>query len=151
MPAANLPAQAPNKALFGGVMGLAWVVAVGAAILVAQSLGGAGQPATLAAAAVALGGLVTFAPLLARGAAASHFGVFVLGASGARLLLILAIGFAFHQTKDLGEAKKAFWVATMAGAGLILIVESALAVRMLTRLEHAKANSTPSAGRPAAR
>lgn len=122
------------------------VGAIGATAAVAASLGGDSSTITKACAAVAAGALATFLPLLLSGFTshgASNFGVFVMLASGARTLVILGAALFFSQSPDV--AKSPLWLGALTGAGLILVVETALSVALLSRAERAK-----SAGRSTA-
>jgi hypothetical protein len=122
------------------------VVAVGTAAGVAALLGGGGTTTTLAAAAVGIASLATFAPvLLAFRVTAQNFGLMVLGASMVRMLMLLGIGLGFDSTRDI--ARMPFWIGLILGGGLVLAVESALAIGILSKNERLKSLSQRPSGR----
>lgn len=108
---------------------------------VSTILGGDSATTLRACAAVGIGSIASFIPVLLASTSqtgASNFGVLVVVASGARTLITLAAALFFTQMQSL--AKVPLWVGAMAGAGLILIVETALTVSILSRIERAKSS-----------
>ncbi len=135
---ATLPA--PPKLLYAVVMLGACTLAAGIGGAFADRLGADRAMLILVLATIGLGCLPTFVPVLFAGrtrSGASTFGLCVLFASGARLLAVLGLALAFDQTRDL-TPRSAYWVGVMTGAGLILIVESILAIRLLAQMEQHK-------------
>jgi hypothetical protein len=120
-------------------MGGACAAAILAGAAITLGLGGDWHTAMLAAAAIGVGAIATFLPVVFTGGGsggAGNFGVHVLIASMVRALLILSIAVYFTQTRDL--PKRPFWVGAATGAGFILIVESTLAISILSRIERAR-------------
>lgn len=112
---------------------MAAVIALGAALAfaIAAALGSGERTAGLAAAVVGAGSLISLAPGLLR-LRAEHWGLAVMGASAARMLMVLAIGLAADPA---GAGRRGFWMGLVAGAVAVLIAETALAVTTLQRIE----------------
>lgn len=129
-----------HTAIMSGVIALG----AGVALAVAVSMGGAGRTPGLAAAVVGVGSLISLLPGLLH-LRAENWGLAVLGASMARMLLVLGLGFAADPSAD----RRAYWMGLVAGAVVILIAETALAVSTLARLERERVSkpAAPSAGR----
>lgn len=124
------------KGKYAALMALACVVAVIAAWGIAQMMGGAGSTPMLAALCVGAASMVTFLPVLfatSTQSGGTTFGVMVFGTSMARTLLLLGIALVFSQAREL--TPRPFWIGIMAGGGVVLLVESWLAITMLARLE----------------
>jgi hypothetical protein len=60
----------------------------------------------------------------------------VLGASMGRMLVLLGLAVFFAQMR--GVTGKAYWIGILTGGGLVLLIETALAVTMLRQLEQRK-------------
>ena len=123
----------PPRAAYAGLMALATALGVGAAAAAAGLGGGGRQTAQLAAMIVAVGSVPGFAPAVV--GRPPFWGMFVLAASMARLLAIVAMTVLLTQMRDLGDAHDALWGGVLAGAGVILMIESAAAVVILKRMQ----------------
>lgn len=142
---------APPKTLYGVLMGVVCLIAVGASAGIASAMRGDSGTVLLAAASVGIGAIATFLPVLFGGrtkAGAENFGLLVLFASGARTLLIMAVALFFSQTREIVKAP--FWVGTMSGAGVILVIESIVSITILSRLERLKTAQSSAAQSPPA-
>jgi hypothetical protein len=121
---------------FGLLMLPAVVLALALTIGVALLLGGSPQAAGFAALAVTVGSILTFAPALLR-LGREHWGVAVLVFGLLRSLLILAAAWMIESsTPDL--AVRPLYLGAVAGAVFILVVETAVAVVILQRIEDAR-------------
>lgn len=140
------------KATYTGLMLAVSLAAIAAAAGIARSMGGDGRTTTLAAAAVAIGSVATFLPILLgrrskdAGAGMGNFGVLVLVASVTRTLLILSAALLFDQTRQL--VRPALWIGAMGGAVIVLVAESAVAIALLSRLERLKTSQRPAPTAP---
>lgn len=123
------------KGKYGVVMGAVSALAAGAAWGIAIVLGGDQTTAMLALGCVACASVATFLPLLF--GKDGNFGVMVLVASMVRMLMLLGLAVFFAQTREV--AGKAYWVGILTGGGVVLAVETALAVTLLNRMERHKA------------
>ncbi len=124
------------KGRYAALMAPACAAAAVGAWLVARMMGGDTSTQTLAAACVAAASVVTFLPALLAGntrGGGTNFGVLVLAASMSRTLMLLVLALVMSETREL--ASRPFWIGILAGGGLVLIVESSLAVMFLARLE----------------
>jgi hypothetical protein len=137
-----IAAPEPRKALYGGLMAGACAAAVGCSALVVLGLGGGGKAALLSATAVGAGSVVTIFPALFSGRGID-FGQRVLFSSMARMLLILALALVWDVTRDLGDSRRAFFIATLCGAALVLVAEATVAIVLLTAIERTKATAQP--------
>jgi hypothetical protein len=111
------------------------VAASACAFAVARAVGGIDSPAVLTAGVIGVVSLVGLLPILVR--SAEHFGLAVLGASVARLLL--AMFAAVVLTEVGGAASRPVWLGVVAGSGLALVAEATLAVVILSSMERQKA------------
>lgn len=118
----------------------------GAAVGMAAALGGSMKTGVVAAGVVLAASLVSLLPGVLR-LRQETWGVAVLGASVARMLMVLALGLVIDSTAGLD--RRAFWLGLVSGAVIVLIVETALAVSALQKMERQKQSSP--AGRPAGR
>ena len=66
-------------------------------------------------------------------------------------MLILAIVLFIDKTRTLGDARTALWIGAMCGAGIVLIVESVVSVRVLASMDRSASESRLSERPPAAR
>jgi hypothetical protein len=136
----------PPRALYGALMAVACVVAAGVAAGANSALGGDGRTGLLAAITVATGSGATFIPaVFARrlDGRAANFGVQVFFASALRALLIFGIAFTLDASRDLGAARRPFWIATLCGAALVLVAESSVAIVLLARIERLRSGLRP--------
>lgn len=150
----------PVRSLFAAAMlaavaagaGFAYVVADRLETTAAARLAEANTPDTVAAAPadsvallvamlVASVSLVSLLPALVT--RAERFGLAVLGSSIARMLLGMFAALILTQVGD--APSRPVWLGTVAGLGLILVIESILAIAVLSYLERLK-----SAGRDVA-
>jgi hypothetical protein len=90
--------------------------------------------AGLVAMCVIAGSFATFIPAVLR-IDRQMWGVAVLGSSMTRTMIILAIVLVIDQSRDLGTAHKALWVAALCAAGVILVIETGAAIRILSSME----------------
>ncbi|MFI4873072.1 MAG: hypothetical protein ACIARQ_14755 [Phycisphaerales bacterium JB061] len=138
MSVSAVTANQPNRSLYAGLMLGAALAAGGCAYAVAHFTGGPDTPTLMIAVLVAVVSLLGLLPILVR--SAEYFGMAVLGASMARLLL--AMFAAMILTEVSGVQSRPVWLATVAGMGLTLIVESASATMILLSIERKKAGAT---------
>lgn len=138
--AASPVARLTHAALMAGVIAMGAATAMG----VALALGGPARIGGLAAGVVAAASLVSLLPALLH-LKPENWGLAVFGASTARMLLVLAVGFAVDPSGD----RQAFWMGLVAGAVVVLIAETGLAVSALQKFEREKrtAPASPAAGR----
>jgi hypothetical protein len=139
----------PPRGKYAGIMAVATVAAVGCAAAVCLLMDAPGRVALLAGLAVTLGSLATFLPSILQ-VERQSWGLVVLGSSMARTMVILACALFFDQTRNLGDARTALWIGSMCGAGIALIVESAVSVRFLAAMDRSASSSQCSQTRPAA-
>jgi hypothetical protein len=134
----TVTASQPNRLLYAGLMLVAAIAAGCCAFAVAHFTGGPDTPTFMIAILVAVVSLLGLLPVLVR--SADYFGMAVLGASMARLLL--AMFAALILTEVSGHESRPVWLATVAGVGLMLIVESASATLILLSIERKKAGTS---------
>lgn len=128
-------APQPPRSLYAGAMVAVAVVASACAFVVARAVGEADGPAVLTAGVIGVVSLVGLLPILVQ--SAEHFGLAVLGASMARLLLAM---FAAVVLTEVGSApSRPVWLGVVAGAGLALIAEATIAIAILSSIERKKA------------
>lgn len=117
----------------GYAIGVALVGAVsltlGAAIT--AYLGGDGQSIVTGAAALAIGVLLSLAPVLIK-VPRHAFGFAVVGASGARLLLAMAV--VVIATAVFNLPRRPLGLGVAAALGLSLVAETVLALAVLSRV-----------------
>jgi hypothetical protein len=130
-------------------MAIATMFGIACAGGVAAMMGASDRVALLAATAVAAGSLATFLPAILN-VDRQSWGLVVLGASMARTMLILVFALFIDKTRDLADGRTALWIGTMCGAGLVLIIESAVSIRVLAALDRSASSSRFSSPRPAA-
>lgn len=124
----------PPRLKYATWMALTTLVAVAIAGVVAALFGASMAVCILAAAAVAVGSFATFLPSILV-VDRQAWGLVVLVASMIRTLIILAITLFFAKTRVPADAHTALWIGAMCGAGLVLIVESAFAVSILSSMD----------------
>jgi len=124
-----------HRSLYAGLTLAVAAMATACAFAVARGVGGPDAPAPVVAGLVGVVSLVGLLPILVR--QAEHFGMAVLGASIARMLL--AMFAAVMLTEVGGLDSKPVWLGVVAGAGLMLVVESAAAIAVLSSIERKKA------------
>ncbi len=139
----------PPRAKYAGIMAVTTVVAIAAAAGVAAMMGAPSRVVILAAAAVAAGSMATVLPAILK-VDRQSWGLVVLGSSMARTMMVLVCALIFDKTRDLGDARTALWIGAMVGAGVVLIVESAVAVRVLAAMDKSASALKVSDTRPAA-
>lgn len=130
-------------------MAITTVIAVAFAGAIAMLMGAPERVVLLTVLAVAAGSLATFLPAILS-VERQSWGLVVLGASMARTMLILVCALLFDKTRDLGDARTALWIGAMCGAGLVLIVESVVAVRVLAAMDRSALPSNRSPSQAAA-
>jgi hypothetical protein len=131
----SLPSSLPTPRGYAAIMVGAGVVAIGAAWLVAGLMDGSREPARLAAVCTGFGALLALAPaLFGPRPQIGNWGLVVVGGSMARMILILSLGLMLVPA----DGTRPFWVGILAGAGLILIAETATAAVFISRLDHAR-------------
>jgi hypothetical protein len=131
------PALSIPRFGYGILIGAACLAAIVLGLTTTLLLGGTQPSVLLLVAALAGGTLVALLPaVLVIGA--DFWGVTVMLAGVARGLLVLGVVFvATENNPDL--SKRAIYLGALAGTVLVLIVETAAAVSILSRLERAKA------------
>lgn len=134
------PATIPDipRMKFGLWMGLATALALVLCWVVAVALGGSSESAIIACRFVAIGSIATLAPILLQ-AGASHWGVLVMVSGMLRSLT--AVGLAYSAASE--HASRPIMLAAVSATGLLLVVESALAIRMLSKLDRERAGAGP--------
>jgi hypothetical protein len=127
----------PTPALYAALMLAAGILAVAAAWVVGGTIGGQGRPAQLAAACAGVGAILSLLPgLFVPRRGIGNWGFLVLGWSMLRLLLMLVLGLVLVPA----EGSRPFWLALVAGAGTLLVAETAVAAWFITRFEHIRAS-----------
>jgi hypothetical protein len=137
------PTSRIPKAAYAGVMAPTCIVSAAAAGGMALALGGDRNTALLAVVSIAAASVVTFLPAMFATRSASgetNFGILVLVASVARMLGALTIALVFAQTQAVADV--AFWFGILAGAGTLLLIESAAAISILARLDRRNSPTT---------
>ncbi len=127
------------KGAYAALMGVTCVVAAVGAALVARIMGADTTTVALAGTCVGAASVATFLPVFfasSKSSGETNFGLLVLVASMARMLAMLGLALVFAETREL--IRRPYWIGILAGGGLILIVESTLAVTFLSRLERLK-------------
>ncbi|MBL8763680.1 MAG: hypothetical protein JNM07_05375 [Phycisphaerae bacterium] len=141
------PHNQPPRGPFAVPMLAATVLAIALAAGTSLALGGDARTSTLASLTLTLASAATLFPILAsRFIAPSAWGVTVFAAGFVRMLLVIGVGFALDRTREL--AREPFWIGLLAGALTVLIVETALAVLILSKLERSRV-AAPNSTRPA--
>ena len=128
-----MPLEIP-RASYGFTMAAITGVGLLVAGLVAVGVGGTSQTAGLAMVALSIGSLATAIPAV-MAISAEYWGVSVLFSGLGRSLLTLAIAFVMSRS---GVEAKPLFLGAVSGAVLILVFESALAIRILAQLERRK-------------
>ncbi len=132
------------RAAYGAGMLAASVAAAGLSWAVAAWLGGDSFTVRTVLIASAVGLVATLAPAVLR-VGRDHWGVAVMGAGVARMLLSLGFCYAVREASPEVLARPLF-VGVVAGAMLLLVVEATAAIRVLAALERRR----EMAARPAA-
>ena len=138
----------PPRGKYAAIMAVTTVLAMASASGVAAMMGAPGRAAILAALSVMAGSLATFIPAILR-VERQSWGLAVLGSSMARTIVILAVALAIDKSRDLGDARTAFWIGTMIGTGVVLLIESAVSIRILAAMERSASASRGSGPSPA--
>ncbi|GAB5495773.1 MAG: hypothetical protein Phyf2KO_08530 [Phycisphaerales bacterium] len=133
-----ISANLQNQSRYAALMVATAVFASVFAFLAAHLSGGANAVALQIAGLIAVVSLIGLLPALVR--SVEYFGLAVLGASVARMLL--AMFAAFILTEVGGIENKPVWLGVIAGAGLSLIVETSAAIMILSSIERKKAGTT---------
>lgn len=134
-PGASVTASpAPPRGLYAVAMLVVAALSTAAAFAAARAIGGAGAVVLQTTALIAAVSLLGLLPVLV--STAERFGLAVLGASMARLLL--AMFAAVVLTEVVGVASRPVWFGVVAGAGLGLIAETTIAVAVLSAMERRK-------------
>lgn len=129
---------------YGIAMSAATLVGLAIAWFMAQSRGGDQAAAFTALVGLAIGSIATFIPVILR-ISLEHWGVAVLFSGTARALIGLAYVY-FFATGNVADGSRPALVGAAAGAGVILAVEVAAAVFILSRIERARVlNHSPPA------
>ena len=124
----------PPRAKYAGIMLAVTIVAAGCAAMLPLLMGTPNRVALFASGAVLVGSVATFLPALLR-VDRQSWGLVVLGSSMARTMAILAFTLFIDKSRDLGDARTALWIGAMVGAGVVLIVESAVSIRILAAMD----------------
>ena len=133
-----ISANLQHQPRYAALMLVTAVFASAFSYLAAHLSGGANAPAMQTAGLILVVSLIGLLPVLVK--SSEHFGLAVLGASVARLLL--AMFAAFILTEVGGLANKPVWLGVIAGAGLTLIVETTAVIMILSSIERKKAGMT---------
>lgn len=121
------------RARYGLVMAAATLLAAAVSWAVARGMGADSATLRAVLAAAALGALPTLAPAVLR-LGREHWGVFVMGAGCARLLL--SLGYCYMAREASPElASRPLFVGVVAGALLLLVVEVATSIKILSAME----------------
>jgi len=123
------------------------LVAIAGAWAASRAMGGTPEQANAAAIALGAGSLLSFAPALIR-IGADHWGVAVLLAGVGRALLVAAICY-FIKENNPDLMGRPLFIPALGAAIFLLTLETALAVRILSKIEQQKAE-LKAAGIPAA-
>jgi len=126
----------PPRAKYAVIMALA--TAAAALIGVGVTMGmRAPLDVVLAVVGVAVAGaFVTFLPALLN-ISKEMWGVAVLGSSMGRAILILGLTLAIDKVRTSTDGHAALWIGAVCGAGVVLVVEAAAAVRILSTMDKA--------------
>lgn len=104
--------------------------------LVAWGLGGGADGVRVAVTALAIGAFISFVPAVMT-ISAEFWGVAVLACGVARALVTLGVAYTTVQNTP-GLGSRPVMLAAAAGAGLMLLVETAASVRVLAEIERSK-------------
>ena len=127
------------RATYGLIMGLSTMVAGAAAWLLAAWLGADALTLKSVVIASGLGALATAAPVVLS-LDRDRWGVFVMGAGVARMLLSLGYCYAAREATPELMARPLF-VGVVAGAMLLLIVEVTVSIKILSALDQRRAGA----------
>lgn len=125
---------------FGLLMLAVTALGLACAWIVAGAMGGEGDASRSAAMALACGSFFTFIPAVAR-ISHEYWGVAVLFCGAARILAVLGVAYLITSS----DASRPVFMGAAGGAGLVMIVESALAVMFLSQIERARERMKKSA------
>ncbi len=123
-----------------GLMLGAISLAVASAIGVVLLKGSSTPTGQWAAIGLAVASLPTLLPALLR-VHASNWGTLVFASSAARMLLVIAVGFAVSTGQAVD--RKPFWFALLAGAIVVLLIESLVASIAIARRERLLGHTPP--------
>lgn len=133
---ATTPQLSIPRATYGLIMAGATVAGLACAAAVASGLGGSGEVVRYALIALAVGSIATFVPAMFL-ISAEYWGVAVLFSGVARGLIVVAISYFITQgNPDLSS--KALFYGSISGAGMVLFVETATAIVMLSKVERTR-------------
>lgn len=121
----------------------ALALGVGVTVGVSLSMGASPRTAAIAAGALAGASVAGLAPGLLR-VKAETWGLLVFGSSIARLMLVVLIGFILDNAIELD--RRPFWLSLATGAVVILIAETVVAVRAISRFDKLRRTAPASAG-----
>ena len=127
----------PPRSLYAGLMLATSVAASLCAFAAARIAGGPEAPALQTGALIFVVSLWGLLPVLVR--SAEFFGLAILGASVARMLLAMFAAFVLTEVGHFQS--RPVWLGVVAGAGLMLVVESTVAVAILMSMERKKAGA----------
>jgi hypothetical protein len=99
--------------------------------VVTAALGADAKTVAFALLAIAVGSIATFIPAILH-IGRDYWGIAVLFSGTARSLIVLAIAYAVSQS---GTPGRPLFIGAIAGAAVILIAETAAAIRILATLE----------------
>jgi len=124
----------PPRGVYLATMTIIGVVGALVASGAARAFGGESLTVTLAGATVLIATCATLFPgiLVLRGGAQT-WGMLVMAASMARMLMVLGLGAYFDETREL--TRQAYWMGSVVGAAVVLAGETTLAIKILSRLE----------------
>ncbi len=125
----------PPRSLYAGLMLATGIVASACAFAAARMVGSPTTPALQISGLIFAVSLLGLLPVLVR--SAESFGLAVLGASVARMLLAMFAALILTQVGSF-EARPV-WLGVVTGAGLMLLVESIAAITILLSIERKKA------------
>ncbi|MBX3407912.1 MAG: hypothetical protein KF869_14225 [Phycisphaeraceae bacterium] len=129
----------PPRAAYAGLMAVAMVVAVGAAYATSVLAGGDGRAAGFAVAVVGAASLFSLLPSLIQSVnAAAHFGMYIFGASLARVFVLMIAVLAIDNGGTV--VRRPFVLGVLVGAAVVLVIETAAAMVILKRLDRAGAH-----------
>lgn len=129
-----MPANAANdipRGSYGLKMASATALGLVLAGVVAAAIGADQKTIGSTVLALAIASVVTFIPVVLR-VRAEYWGVAVLASGMGRSLMALAVAYSMTLT-DPGLSTRALFMGAVAGAVVILIVESALAIATLSQ------------------
>lgn len=132
-------AMQPPRAAYACLMTIATGVAIGAAYATAALLGGDGRATGFAAAVVGGASLLSLLPCLLQSRnSAANFGLFIFGASLARIFALMIAVLAIDTAGTVD--RRPFVLGVLAGAAVVLVIETAAAMVILRKLDRSGAH-----------